>query len=82
MLKALPIISLHKVNFFKLKNRMKRTDLTTNVCALKTLILIALESYTAHVYVKISNFGNDLLIMVMMKHVSDDPTRKNLFYED
>ena len=48
------------------------------------LILIALESYRAHVYfdVKISNFGHDPLNMVMMKHVSDDPTKKNLLYED
>ena len=38
----------------------------------------------AHVYfdVKISNFGNDPLNMVMKKHVSNDPTRKNLLYED
>ena len=48
------------------------------------LILIALESYRVHVHfnVKISNFGNDPLNMVMMKHVSDDSTRKNLLYED
>ena len=48
------------------------------------LILIAFDSYRAHVYfdVKISNFGNDPLNMVMIKHISDDPTRKNLRYED
>ena len=51
------------------------------------LILIALDSCRAHFYfdVKISNFGNDPLNLVMMKlHVSDDPTTKNLpfFYED
>ena len=48
------------------------------------LILIALESYRAHVHfnVKISNFGHDALNMVMMKHVSDDTIGKNLLYED
>ena len=48
------------------------------------LILIAFDTCRAHVYfdVKISNFGNDPLNMVMIKHVSDDPTRKNLLYED
>ena len=48
------------------------------------LILISFDSCRAHVYfdIKISNFGNDPLNMVMMKHVSDDPTRKNSLYED
>ena len=48
------------------------------------LISIAFESRRAHVYfdVKISNFGNDPWNMVMIKHVSDDPTKKNLLYED
>ena len=47
------------------------------------LILIAFESCRAHVYfdVKISNFGNDPLNVVIMKQVSDDPNRKNLLYE-
>ena len=46
--------------------------------------LIAFESCRAHVYfnVKISNFGYDPLNVVMMKQVSDGPTRKNLLYED
>ena len=44
--------------------------------------MIAFDSCRAHVYfnVKISNFGNDPLNMVMIKHVSGDPTRKNLLY--
>ena len=48
------------------------------------LILIGFDSCRARVYfdVKILNFGNDPLNMVMIKHVSDDPTRKNLLYED
>ena len=48
------------------------------------LILIVFDSYRAHVYfdVKISNFGKDLLNMVMKKRDSGDPTRKNLLYED
>ena len=48
------------------------------------LILIAFDSCTAHVDfdVKISSFGNDPLNMVLMKHVSGEPTRKNLLYED
>ena len=42
------------------------------------LILIAFESCRAHVYfdVKILNFGNDPLNVVMMKQVSDDPPEK------
>ena len=45
------------------------------------LILIALERCRAHVYfdVKISNFGNDPLNMVTIKHVSDYPTKKIYF---
>ena len=48
------------------------------------LIWIALDSCRAHVYfdVKISNFVNDTLNMVMINHALDDPTRKNLLYED
>ena len=48
------------------------------------LILIAFDSYRTRVDfdVKISNFGNDPLNMILMKHVSGDPTRKNLLYED
>ena len=48
------------------------------------VMLIAFDSCRARVYfgVKISNFGNDSWSMVMIKHVSDDPTRKNLLYED
>ena len=48
------------------------------------LILIASDSCRAYVYfdVKISHFGKDPLNMVMMKHVSDDPIRKNLLDED
>ena len=48
------------------------------------LILIAFDSCRARVYfdVKIANFGDDPLNMVMAKHVSDGPTRKNLLYED
>ena len=45
-------------------------------------ILIASDSCNAYVYFddKTSHFGKDPLNMVMMKHVSDDPIRKNLLY--
>ena len=48
------------------------------------LVLISFDSCRAHVYfdVKISNFGNDPLNMVMIKHVSGDPIRKNSLYEN
>ena len=49
--------------------------------ALKMLILIAFDSCRDHVHfdVKISKFGKDPLNMVLIKHVSDDPTRKIYF---
>ena len=70
------------VNIFKLKNANKWIALTITTLAWKMLILIAFDSCRAHVYfdIKILNLGNDLLNMVMMKHVSDDPIRKNLLY--
>ena len=48
------------------------------------LILIAFDSCRANVHfdVKISNFGDDPLNMVIIKHVSDGPIRKNLLDED
>ena len=64
--------------------RMKKKNCFDNqhIC-MKMLILIAFDSCIVRVYfdVKISNFGNDSLNMMMIKHVSDDPTRKNLRYE-
>ena len=46
------------------------------------LILIAFDSCRAHVYfdVKISNFDDAPLNMVMIKHVSDDPTRTRKYW--
>ena len=72
------------MNIFKLKNARQRIALTINILARKMLMLIAFDSSRDHVYfdVKMLNFGNDPLNMGMIKHVSDDSTRKNLLYDD
>ena len=48
------------------------------------LVLISFDSCRAHVLfdIKMSNFGNDPLNMVLMNQVSGDSTTKNLLYED